>query len=139
MGICLKLDNRFNQINRGRRSMCRPTTMLITMGFFLSLIAKSTAQQPHFCSADALKRAPILLKHHLQDDLLGSEGHGFKIGKQIRHLAPIVNPAASHQKFDVLQTWAFVYKAKYRLRFYYAQLPETCALMGQEVFEHAKL
>lgn len=74
------------------------------------------AEQRHRCAGDALQRAPALLKLHLPDS-----GHPFGFGDQVEQITPIANPAAPRQTFDVLQGWGFVYKAKYRLRFLYAQ------------------
>ncbi len=118
--------------------MLRPTLVLIILAVLLLSSATTIAQQNHPCSADVLERAPGLLKHHLPD--LGSaSGHGFSIKNQISQLQPIKNPAESKQSFDVLEAWAFVYKATYRLRFYYAKFPGECVLMGQEVLEYARL
>tara|TARA_B100001093_G_scaffold232887_1_gene223301 strand:- start:1635 stop:1991 length:357 start_codon:yes stop_codon:yes gene_type:complete len=118
--------------------MLRVTVLLVILAAFFLPSATTIAQQNHPCSADVLLRAPGLLKHHLPD--LGSaSSHGFSIKKQVSQLAPIKNPAESKQRFDVLEAWAFVYKAKYRLRFYYARLSGECVLMGQEVLEYARL
>ncbi len=38
-------------------------------------------------------------------------------------------------RFDVLQVDGAVYKGNYRMRRIYAQIPGTCALMGQEILE----
>ena len=38
-------------------------------------------------------------------------------------------------KFDVLEVWGHIYKADYRMRFIYAQIPGSCLLMGQEIIE----
>jgi hypothetical protein len=90
--------------------------------------------QPHRCAGDALKRGEALLKFHLPDS-----GHPFGFSKAVERLTPLQNPAAPNQEFDVLQIWGFVYKAKYRLRFLYAGIAESCVLMGQEILEYAKL
>jgi hypothetical protein len=92
------------------------------------------AAGPHACAADAMKRAPALLKYHLPD-----AGHPFGFSPKAEQVPPINNPVVPTQQFDVLQVWGFVYKAKYRLRFIYAQLPGSCVLMGQEVLEYARL
>ena len=118
--------------------MLRATVALSILAAFFLSGPTTNAQQNHPCSADVLARGPGLLKHHLPD--LGSaSSHGFSIQKQISQLAPIKNPADSKQSFDVLEAWAFVYKAKYRLRFYYAKFPGECVLMGQEVLEYTRL
>ena len=117
--------------------MLRATVALSILAAFFLSSATTIAQQNHPCSADVLVRAPGLLKHHLPD--LGSaSSHGFSIKKQISQLAPIKNPAESKQSFDVLEAWAYVYKAKYRLRFYYAKFPGECVLVGQEVLEYTR-
>ncbi len=48
--------------------------------------------------------------------------------------APVKNTAGKGM-FDVLEVAGSVYKADYRMRFIYAQIKDTCALMGQEILE----
>ena len=35
----------------------------------------------------------------------------------------------------MLEVWGYIYKAEYRMRFIYAQIPDSCLLMGQEILE----
>lgn len=112
-----------------------PTLAIAMMAMMLfTAAAPGHAAPPHRCAGDALKCAPALLKLHLPD-----AGHPFGFDKKVEQITSVANPAAPRQSFDVLQVWGFVYKAKYRLRFLYAQLAGSCVLMGQEVMEHAKL
>ena len=57
----------------------------------------------------------------------------------MKSLAPLRNPADRKQMFDVLEVPGCVEKARYRMRFIYAQLPGDCVLMGQEIMEDARL
>jgi hypothetical protein len=56
------------------------------------------------------------------------------IGDEVTELAP-VKALKGSGKFDVLEVWGYIYKAEYRMRFIYAQIPDTCLLMGQEIIE----
>jgi len=38
-----------------------------------------------------------------------------------------------------VEVWGYVYKGQYRMRFIYAQPPQNCVLMGQEILEYADL
>jgi hypothetical protein len=99
----------------------------------LLLTTPAYAQSGHRCSKDALAQAQKLLEFHFGPD------NRIEIDKKIKVLAPIRNPAATNQQFDVLEAWGFVYKGQYRMRFIYAQMPGECVLMGQEILEHARL
>ena len=48
---------------------------------------------------------------------------------------PPVKALKGSGKFDVLEVWGYIYKAEYRMRFIYAQIPDSCLLMGQEILE----
>ncbi len=87
----------------------------------------------HACAAAARTQAKKLLELHIGPD------DRISIETQVRRLAPIRNPANRRQTFDVLEVWADVYKGRYRMRLIYAQAPQQCLLMGQEVLEHARL
>ncbi len=50
---------------------------------------------------------------------------------------PPVNAPVGAGLFDVLEVNGAVYKATYRMRFIYAQIPDACVLMGQEIIELA--
>ena len=52
----------------------------------------------------------------------------------VKQLPPI-KALKGNGKFDVLEVWGHIYKADYRMRFIYAQIPDSCVLMGQEILE----
>ncbi len=85
------------------------------------------AASAHPCTADATSRAAKLLALQAESDQPGT------IAKTVTTLKPVRNPANSKQKFDVLAISGHVYKAEYRMRFVYAQIPGQCALVGQEI------
>ncbi len=84
----------------------------------------------HPCDADAIKRGMPLLKLHFETDQLANAG----VDDTVRQLAPI-KALKGKGKFDVLEVWGHIYKADYRMRFIYAQIPGSCVLMGQEILE----
>ena len=90
-------------------------------------------QPAHHCASAATEQAQKLLVFHL-----GPDGR-IQIDKSVRALAPIRNPANAAQRLDVLEVWGHVYKGQYRMRLIYAQLPNECVLMGQEILEYAGL
>lgn len=51
-------------------------------------------------------------------------------------MPPIKAPLGAGM-FDVLQVNGHVAKATYQMRFTYAQIPDACVLMGQEIIEVA--
>jgi hypothetical protein len=56
------------------------------------------------------------------------------VSDEVRELPP-VKALKGSGKFDVLEVWGYIYKAEYRMRFIYAQIPDSCVLMGQEIIE----
>ena len=48
------------------------------------------------------------------------------IGDEVKELAPIKALKGSG-KFDVLEVWGYIYKAEYRMRFIYAQIPTSAS------------
>lgn len=100
----------------------------------LTLISNpARATTAHACASDALTRAVKLLALQAESDQTGSIGKSVVVMKSVR------NPANKKQKFDVLAISGFVYKAEYRMRFLYAQIPGQCALVGQEILEYTSL
>lgn len=99
----------------------------------LLITLPATAAASHPCAQDAIRRAGKLLALHTDGDQRGS------IAKSTTVLPPVRNPANSQQKFDVVAVIGFVYKAEYRMRFLYAQIPGECVLVGQEILEHTRL
>jgi len=83
----------------------------------------------HPCDSDARARAePLLALHYGEPDVAAG------IGDTVKQLPPL-KALKGNGKFDVLEVWGYVYKAEYRMRFIYAQIPGTCVLMGQEIIE----
>jgi hypothetical protein len=95
----------------------------------LSLVTMMTTANAHPCDADARDRATPLLQLHFEDDEAD-----VGIGDDVKQLAPI-RALKGSGKFDVLEVWGYIYKAEYRMRFIYAQISDTCLLMGQEIIE----
>jgi hypothetical protein len=104
--------------------------------------------EPHPCGADAVARAGKLLKTHWESEgsLLAEnpgppdENSGDRMAWSIDETAQkvaTIKALAGKGRFDVVEVNAGVYKAEYRLQFYYAQIPDTCILMGQEIIEIA--
>ncbi len=90
------------------------------------LVAPAAA---HPCDGDAIDRATPLLQLHFEDSQAD-----VGVSDEVRELAPIKALAGSG-RFDVLEVWGYIYKAEYRMRFIYAQIPDSCVLMGQEIIE----
>jgi hypothetical protein len=116
-------------------------------GLILCLFATAAQAQSHPCEADAMKRAAALLKLHWNDDGLvlneapgepsdAESGQSWMLDDAASLAEPLDAPAGD-AKLDVLEINGYVYKATYRMRFIYAQIPETCALFGQEILELA--
>ena len=87
----------------------------------------------HACAADAAEHASALLKLHSDNDERAHVMPGVTV------LKPIQNPENKKQHFDVLEMHGWVYKAQYRMRVIYAQMPGQCALIGQEILELTSL
>ncbi len=94
------------------------------------LILSPTAALAHPCDADAVKRGMPLLKLHFEADQLENAG----VDDTVKQLPPI-KALKGNGKLDVLEVWGHIYKADYRMRFIYAQIPDSCVLMGQEILE----
>lgn len=102
---------------------------------FLSLIGACSfsyaADIP--CAARTIDRAKQLLTFHTGPD------DRMTIDKTVKQLPSIRNPEDPSQKFDVLETWGYIYKGSYRMRFiYYNSPPASCLLMGEEILEYAR-
>jgi hypothetical protein len=107
------------------------------VAWFAALLLASNATHaagPHPCAADATSRATRLLALHVDGDERATVN-----AKSIRTVNPVRNPANGKQRFDVLAITGYVYKAEYRMRFLYAQIPGQCALVGQEILEFTGL
>ncbi|PHM18928.1 MAG: hypothetical protein CK604_15135 [Curvibacter sp. PD_MW3] len=85
------------------------------------------------CSVPAIVQARKLLSFHADGD------DRIEIDKAVKELPSLKNPANEQQRFQVLEVWGYIYKARYRMRLIYAPMGGSCTLMGQEVLEYAKL
>ncbi len=93
------------------------------------LIAMLAQAEAHPCDQDAIDRGTPLLRLHFEDP----EAE-VAVGDAVKELPPI-RALKGQGKFDVLEVWGYIYKAEYRMRFIYAQIPGQCVLMGQEILE----
>jgi hypothetical protein len=96
----------------------------------LLLAVSPVAALAHPCDADAIKRGMPLLELHFESDELENAG----VDDTVKQLPPI-KALKGTGRFDVLEVWGHIYKADYRMRFIYAQIPDSCVLMGQEILE----
>jgi hypothetical protein len=99
--------------------------------FTLLLLFASTglAQAAPHCAAEARERAKALLAFHY-DAKPDQSG----IDDSVKQLPPI-RALKGNGKFDVLEVMGHINKADYRMRFIYAQLKDSCTLMGEEILE----
>jgi hypothetical protein len=105
----------------------KPAHLLIPLAFFAASAAQA---QSHPCAADAARAAGKLLRLHADGDDRAS------VGERIRKIGT-VKPLVGAGALDVLEAEGSVYKASYRIRLIYAQIPGSCALMGQEILERS--
>lgn len=96
-------------------------------------IAGAALAKPPECAAPAIEQARKLLNFHADGD------DRIEIDKAVKELPSLKNPANEQQRFQVLEVWGYIYKARYRMRLIYAPMGGSCTLMGQEVLEYAKL
>lgn len=97
----------------------------------LLLLSSALAHGQHRCAAEAIKQAKALLIFHVGGELNAS------VDETVKVLPPLRNPVNRRQFFDVLEVRGYVYRANYQMRMLYAQIPGTCALMGQEILERS--
>lgn len=102
--------------------------ILLTL-FSCGANAKVSSMQ---CKDKALKEASKLLAYYSEEDDRAI------IDDKVTPLAQIKNPQNNKQIFDVLETWGYIFKGKYRIRIIYASNLD-CALMGEEILEYADL
>ncbi len=101
--------------------------------FLVCAAGAAHAQKPHPCSADAIAKATPLRKLHF-DAGTGEKVESLSIDSGVKVLAP-TKALKGNGKFDVLEVWGHIYKSNYRMRFVYAQIKNSCTLMGQEILE----
>ncbi len=108
--------------------------MKALFGAALALAAMSAAAAAdHPCAEDAKARAQNLLQFHFTDGEM-SQVENIGVDDQVKVLAP-VKAARGDGKFDVIEVIGHIYKADYRIHLLYAQIPDSCVLMGQEILE----
>jgi hypothetical protein len=93
----------------------------------------AVAAPGHRCATAAIQQARALLIFHA-----GAQAE-VAVDDTAKVLAPMRNPANPRQRFDVLEVQGHVYRADYRMRLIYAQVPGACVLMGQEIIERSSL
>ncbi len=98
------------------------------------ILAGSAAAAPHHCEAEAKAQAQRLLAFHFAEGGDSGPVPEAGIADEVTMLAP-VRALSGAGKFDVLELTGYIYKAEYRIRLIYAQIPDTCVLMGQEILE----
>ena len=84
------------------------------------------------CAGDALVRAEPLLRLHFAR---GGEGVPDLAISDVVKTLPAIKAPVGRGRFDVLEVRGYIYKSEYRMRFIYAQIPNDCVLMGQEIIE----
>lgn len=110
----------------------KKTSRALVACALLSLAGITSAKSPE-CSVPAIEQARKLLSFHSDGD------DRIEIDKAVKELPSLKNPANEQQRFQVLEVWGYIYKARYRMRLIYAPMVGSCTLMGQEVLEYAKL
>lgn len=110
------------------------SAFLLTSAFAKEPQKRTPASKAHPCEADAKAKADKLLRLHHMDDSNAQNIPNFYIDDKVSKVAPLKRPGIK-KPFDVLEVYGGIYKAEYRMRFIYAQIPDTCALMGQELLE----
>ncbi|NDW06148.1 hypothetical protein [Jiella pacifica] len=103
----------------------------IVATLLLVLAMPASALADHPCADDARRRAADLLAFHFEQHLPAP----IDLESDVSELPPVRAPVGA--AFDVLEIWGHIYRADYRMRFLYAQIPGTCALMGQEILENS--
>lgn len=96
----------------------------------LAFAATPASAQAHRCANDAKAKALKLLKFASDgDDRASVDGASVKSIGTIKTLS-------GDKRYDVLQVDGAIYKATYRMRLIYMQLPGDCALIGQEIIQY---
>ena len=92
----------------------------------------ASAATGHACSSNAVARAGKLLVFHADPD------GPWSVDKTAVQIGTV--PALhGRRRYDVLQVWGYVYKARYRMRFIYGVVAGQCVLVGEEIFEDTAL
>ncbi|WP_313572740.1 hypothetical protein [Pseudescherichia sp.] len=98
---------------------------LVTGGAYAAAQSSSLA-----CKQGALNASQKLLAFYRDND------DRIVIDDKVTPLAKIKNPANEKQLLNVLETWGYIYKGRYRMRLIFSS---DCILMGEEILEYANL
>jgi hypothetical protein len=106
---------------------------VVKLALMLLAWSATAAGAQHPCAADAIAKATPLLRLHY-GFAPGEKAENLAIDRDVKVLAPL-KALKGNGKLDVLEVWGHIYKADYRMRFIYAQIKDSCTLMGQELLE----
>lgn len=108
----------------------RFSTIALGAVLAITFTGAALAQSPP-CASEAKTTALKLLKLHTEADERATIDGG-----SVRKIGT-VKALVGGKPLDVLEVEGSVYKANYRIRLIYAQVPGSCLLMGQEIFERS--
>lgn len=108
--------------------MSRTRIGLAALTALLIAASPAVAEEPA-CAAAAAGQALKLLKFHTEGD-----DRAAVFADRVKSLGTI-KALRGKGRFDVVEVPGAVYKADYRMRLIYAQIPGECVLMGQEIIE----
>jgi hypothetical protein len=126
--LCVPLESNPLAMIRGVLSACFACAALA--------LSADPAAATQRCAEVARERAVKLATFHFDAPLGPTES--IEIDKSVTELPPLRNPANPQQVLEVLEVWAYIYKAQYRMRFIFAPVPDTCALVGEEILEYGE-
>lgn len=103
--------------------------IIATLLFSISCSSFAAAKKSDLtCKTQAITESKKLLAFYRDSD------DRAEVDKDVTALAKMQNPENKSQYYDVLQTWGYIYKGKYRMRFIFLN---DCTLMGEEILEYA--
>ena len=105
---------------------------VLAAGVAVLALAGPAAAADHRCAQDVLQRAARLLALHYEVE---ADAPQIFVDAESLETLPPVKALAGTGSFDVVEVYGYIYKAEYRMRFIYAQIPDSCVLMGQEILE----
>lgn len=85
------------------------------------------------CADQARSKAAELLRFHYGEPV------PVHVDEEVRARPRMRNPGNREQKLDVVEVTGKIYRASYRMRFIFFVNDGQCALLGQEILEHADL
>lgn len=138
MNMYLRLDTAFTtrrgfiakmSQKKGFRTMNYSAAVLLSLVGVANIAHADTVP----CAEQALAQAPELLRFHY------GEAVPVHVDEVVRSRPRIRNPGNRAQKLDVVEVTGNIYRASYRMRFLFFVNQGQCALVGQEILEHANL